>query len=71
MPLSLAMMPLKMASIKGSYVGTLDDLKEVIALVQAGKIAPIPIENRPLSAVNGALDDLKNGKYLGRVVLRP
>ena len=71
MPLSLALMPLKMATIKGSYVGTLDDLKEVIALAQAGKVPPIPIETRPLSAAHDTLEDMKEGRYLGRVVLTP
>ena len=71
MPLSLAMMPLKMATIKGSYVGTIDDLKDVIGLAQEGKLPPIPIETRPLSAANATLEDMKEGAYLGRVVLKP
>ncbi len=32
---------------EGSYVGTLDDLRELLALVLAGKVPPIPIEARP------------------------
>jgi propanol-preferring alcohol dehydrogenase len=71
MPLSVAMLPLKMATLTGSYVGTLQDLKDVIALVQQGKVPAIPVETRPLSAANAALEDLKAGKVVGRVVLTP
>lgn len=71
MPLSVAMMPLKMATITGSYVGTLQDLKDVVALAQQGKLPAIPVETRPLSAANSALEDLKAGKVVGRVVLSP
>tara|TARA_Y100001934_G_scaffold99107_1_gene122133 strand:+ start:989 stop:1252 length:264 start_codon:yes stop_codon:yes gene_type:complete len=71
MPISLAMMPLKMATIKGSHVGTIEDLKDVIGLAQEGKLPPIPIETRPLSAANATLEDIKEGVYLGRVVLKP
>ena len=71
MPLPLALMPLKMATIKGSYVGTLNDLKDVIGLAQSGKLAPIPIKTRNLSEANDTLEDMKEGNYLGRVVLQP
>ena len=31
----------------------------------------MPIERRPLTAANGALDDLRQGKVVGRIVLVP
>ncbi|MEQ9642351.1 MAG: alcohol dehydrogenase [Alphaproteobacteria bacterium] len=71
MPLSTILMPLKVLTMKGSYVGTLEDLKELMALVQEGKVPPIPIETRPLDAATSALDDLRAGGVLGRVVLTP
>ena len=71
MPLSLALMPLKMLTIRGSYVGTLEDLREVLALAKAGKVAPIPLDPRPIDKVNDALDDLRAGRGAGRVVLKP
>ena len=46
-PISTVLFPFKMMTIEGSYVGTLEDLKELLALVQAGKVPPIPIETRP------------------------
>ncbi len=56
-------------AIVGSYVGTLQDLREVVALAQAGKLKPTPVEVRPIREVNRTLDELKAGKILGRVVL--
>ena len=69
-PISTVMFPFKMMTIEGSYVGTLDDLRELLALVQAGKVPPIPIETRPADQASAALSDLKSGgKVRGRVVL--
>jgi D-arabinose 1-dehydrogenase-like Zn-dependent alcohol dehydrogenase len=55
--------------IIGSYVGNLQELKEVVALAKKGKLKPIPIETRPAPEANAALEDLKAGRVLGRVVL--
>lgn len=69
-PVSTVLFPFKMMTIEGSYVGTLDDLRELLALGQAGKVAPIPIEHRPAGEASSALADLKSGgKVRGRVVL--
>ena len=70
-PISTVLFPFKMMTIEGSYVGTLEDLRELLALVQAGKVPPIPIETRPAGEASTALADLKRGgKVRGRVVLR-
>ena len=55
--------------IIGSYVGNLQELKEVVALARKGKIKPAPVETRPADEANRALEDLKAGRVLGRVVL--
>lgn len=64
-------LPLRMLTLKGSFTGSLDELKELVALVRAGKIPPIPVQDRPLAEVNAVLDDLRKGRVAGRVVLRP
>ena len=70
-PISTVLFPFKMMTIEGSYVGTLDDLRELLALGQAGKVPPIPIETRPADQAGAALSDLKSGgKVRGRVVLQ-
>lgn len=62
-------LPMNARIIQGSYVGTPEDMAELMELVRAGKIAPIGIHERPLSEVNAALVDLKAGKVQGRQVL--
>lgn len=62
--------PSKMVTITGSYVGTLNDLQEVIALAQAGKLAPIPVTTVHADKAGDALQQLKDGgKVVGRTVL--
>jgi hypothetical protein len=41
----------------------------LIALARAGGLSPLPIEERPLAAAQAALDDLRAGRVVGRVVL--
>ena len=70
-PISTVLFPFKMMTIEGSYVGTLADLRELLALVQSGKVPPIPIETRPAAEAGAALADLKSGgRVRGRVVLQ-
>ena len=69
--LSLPPLSFKMLQIKGSYVGTLAEFKELISLAQGGLEFPLPIEKRPLAEANQALDDLRNGNVVGRLVLKP
>ena len=65
----VAMFPLKAMTIEGTLTGTLEEANEVMALARAGKIAAPPIRERPLGDAQAALDDLRNGKVIGRVVL--
>ena len=55
--------------IVGSYVGNLQELKEVVALAKRKKLKPLPVETRPAERANDALMDLNAGKVLGRIVL--
>ena len=55
--------------IVGSYVGNLQELKEVVALAKKKKLRPQPIETRGAESANAALEDLKAGRVFGRVVL--
>jgi len=69
--LPVPMFPLRALTIMGSYVGSLTEAREMIALVKAGKVAPIPVELRPLEQTSQALDDLRAGRVVGRVVITP
>jgi len=55
--------------IVGSYVGNLQELREVVALAKKKKLKPLPIETRPGEQANAALQDLNAGRVAGRVVL--
>jgi alcohol dehydrogenase, propanol-preferring len=55
--------------IVGSYVGSLQELKEVVALAKKRKLRATPVETRPAEAANSALEDLKAGRVVGRIVL--
>ena len=68
-PLSIAGTILRALTVQGSHVGSVDELKAVVALARAGKIKPIPIQKRPLSDVSRTLDELKTGSITGRVVV--
>lgn len=65
----LPWLPQKALTVRGCHVGSSQELRELIELVKAGKVQQIPVTSRPLSEVNQALDDLKDGKVTGRIVL--
>ena len=68
----LPFLPLHNRTLRGSYVGSLTELEELMALVMAGKVAPLPVTTRPLEEATSVLEDLRQGgKVVGRTVLRP
>jgi D-arabinose 1-dehydrogenase-like Zn-dependent alcohol dehydrogenase len=69
--LPVPMFPLRALTIMGSYVGSTAEAREMLDLVKAGKVAPIPVETRPLGETSRSLDDLRAGKIVGRVVITP
>jgi len=68
---ALPLIPIKAITIQGSYVGNLKETRELLDLVRAKGIAPIPVTPMPLAAANDALNELKAGKLVGRAVLTP
>lgn len=67
--LPIPLLPMNARIIRGSYVGRLEEMDELMHLVRAGKIPPVPVQQRPLSEVDTALADLKAGQVSGRQVL--
>jgi alcohol dehydrogenase/propanol-preferring alcohol dehydrogenase len=70
-PWALPLIPIKAITIQGSYVGNLRETAELLDLVRAKKIAPIPVTPMPLAKANEALVDLQKGRLVGRAVLTP
>ena len=64
----LAVLNSRQISIKGSYVGTLQELRELVHHVQQGRIKQIPVSNEPISEINEGLKVLSAGKIDGRIV---
>ncbi len=71
MSMPLPMFPMRALAVLGSFVGSLPETEEMMAIVRAGKVDPIPVETRPLDQASKTLDDLRAGKIIGRVVLTP
>jgi alcohol dehydrogenase len=67
--IAAAMIPIKAMTIEGTLTGTLAEAREVLDLARAGKIAPIPMHERPLVEAQAALDALRAGRVVGRTVL--
>jgi D-arabinose 1-dehydrogenase-like Zn-dependent alcohol dehydrogenase len=63
--------PIKAMTIQGSYVGSLTEMAELLALVKAKGAPNVPVATRPLDQVNAALNDLRDGRVIGRVVMTP
>jgi D-arabinose 1-dehydrogenase-like Zn-dependent alcohol dehydrogenase len=63
--------PMRPLTIQGSYVGTLDELRELVAIVQRTKMKAIPVQRRPMAEVNAAMHELIAGKVVGRTILVP
>jgi len=67
--IAAAMFGIKAMTIEGTLTGTLAEARELLDLVRAKKIAPIPTRGRPLNEAQAALDDLRAGRVVGRTVL--
>jgi propanol-preferring alcohol dehydrogenase len=55
-------------SIRGSNVGTRADLREALDFAANGLVHS-KIRTAPLSQINSVLDEMRQGKIVGRVVL--
>lgn len=64
-------LPWKALTIQGSYVGSPQEARELLALAQQASLTAVRIEAQPLSAASDALVRLREGTVVGRVVLQP
>ena len=70
-PIAPAMISMKAVSLIGSYVGSLEEMRELMAIARSGGLPDLPVATRPLNQLNEALADLKQGRVRGRVVMLP
>jgi D-arabinose 1-dehydrogenase-like Zn-dependent alcohol dehydrogenase len=65
----VAMFVLRAMTIEGVLTGTLAEAEELMALARAGHAPAVPVTERPLGEAQAALDDLRAGRVVGRLVL--
>ncbi|MEY2805542.1 MAG: hypothetical protein RL657_2878 [Pseudomonadota bacterium] len=69
-PISLVPMAQRAITLQGSYVGSPQELREVVALAQSGRLQRIPTAVCPANEISSQLDRLKTGEVVGRMVAR-
>jgi alcohol dehydrogenase, propanol-preferring len=67
-PFPLFDVVLNCITVRGSLVGTRQDMSEALAFAAEGKVKAV-IERQPLSAINDVLTRLERGEIAARVVL--
>jgi alcohol dehydrogenase/propanol-preferring alcohol dehydrogenase len=70
-PVMPATLPLRTVTITGSYVGSLAEMGDMMALARQGGLPALPVTTRPLVEVNEAMAALRSGASRGRTVLQP
>ncbi len=55
-------------TVRGSNVGTRQDLNEALAFAASGLVKSV-VEKQPLANVNAVLDRMRKGEIVGHVVL--
>ncbi len=66
----LPIMAIRALTVRGSYVGNVKELRELVKLAQDGKLEALPVATVPQRDANDALMRLRDGKVTGRLVLK-
>jgi len=69
--ISLPLWPLRSLTLQGSYVGSLADMRDLMALVRQGDVSGSLERSRPLADAQLVLNELGDGVAVGRMVLTP
>ncbi|UTD29430.1 alcohol dehydrogenase [Bradyrhizobium sp. WD16] len=59
----------KRMTIEGFMTCTLQEAKELMALARAGKVAPPPMQEKPMGDVQKWIDELRAGHVVGRIMM--
>lgn len=68
--ISIGLHVMKGVRVSGSYVGSLIELRELLALAQTTALPALPITDAPLAQATASLEKLKAGEVIGRIVLQ-
>jgi len=66
--LSVPLLPMRNLKIMGSYVGSLDEFKELLALLRKPGVRTVPLLRRPMREINEIFEDIRLGRVPGRVM---
>ena len=66
--LSLPLLPMRNLKIVGSYVGSLQQFKELLMLLQRPEVSSVPLQQRPIAEINDVFEDIRLGRVHGRVM---
>ena len=69
MVVPLPLMPIRALTIRGSYVGSVKELRALVGIAQQGSLPAIPLTLEPLNQADNALNRLRAGQVTGRVIL--
>lgn len=62
---------LRNLTIRGSYTGSLAELRELMEIARRGTLRPLPVTCHPLDEAGDILHRIHRGEVVGRAVLRP
>ncbi|WP_043353649.1 alcohol dehydrogenase [Cupriavidus basilensis] len=68
LPLSTALLPMRNLTLRGSYVGSLQEMNALIDLLKRRNVLSVPLHKRPVGTINEMLHDLKAGRINGRAI---
>lgn len=68
LPLPTASLPSRNVTLRGSYVGTLEEMNELLSLLRQRNLLSVPLHERPVESINEMLEDLKQGRINGRAI---
>lgn len=69
-PLPIFDVVLKRITVRGSIVGTRNDLREAVAFATAGQVRA-EVQTRPLEEINAIFEEMRSGRIEGRVAVTP
>jgi len=69
-PVVPAMVSMKAVTVIGSYVGSLQDMQELMAIARTGALPDLPLGTQELSTATQALEALRAGHIRGRTILK-
>lgn len=66
--LSVPLLPMRNLKVMGSYVGSLQEFKELLAFLRRPEVTTVPLLPRPMAEINEVFEDIRQGKVPGRVM---